>query len=84
MRLFYLYRRKESPLWYVLFMDAQTGQHLKRRSTKTSDKRQAEAIAQDWLANGLPDEDAGDKPQRKMSFCDYLTAFWDFDQSGYF
>jgi hypothetical protein len=65
-------------------MDAQTGQHLQRRSTKTADKRQAEAIAQDWLANGLLDENAGDKPLRKMSFCDYLTAFWDFDQSGYF
>jgi integrase len=84
MRRYYLYRRKQSKAWYVLFVDPETGKHEKRRSTETSDKRQAEAIAQEWLANGLPDDLSAIKTAKKTGFCDYLTDFWDFDTSEYF
>ncbi len=79
MSLYYLSRRSASSSWYVAFRDAKTGQVGTKRSTKTSDKRKAESIAQTWLRDGVP----GLNQKSNISFVDYLDAFWDYDESLY-
>ncbi|AEF82212.1 tyrosine-type recombinase/integrase [Leadbettera azotonutricia] len=85
MRRYYLRRRKPGGNWSAIFMDTDTSQQEKTRTTRTPDEKKADAIAQEWLANGLPDDEPPiSKTARSMSFCDFLTGFWDFDTSEYF
>ena len=83
MRRYYLRQRSKSGNWYAIFMNTVTKKQDFTRCTGTADKKQADSIAQEWLANGTPG-----KPQagidRKTLFCDYLHNFWDFDTSEYF
>jgi integrase len=65
-------------------MDTITKKQDFTRCTGTSDKKQADSIAQEWLVNGVPGKSASSNIDRKISFCDYLHKFWDFDTSEYF
>ncbi|MDR3283671.1 MAG: tyrosine-type recombinase/integrase [Treponema sp.] len=90
MRHFYLTQRKTGGNWYAIFMDKLTGKEYRRLSTNTTNEKQAEAHAMDWLVNGLPEPTkAKSKFQNRISarntvFCEYLTDFWDYDTSEYF
>ncbi len=85
MRLYYLHQRKQGGVWYVTFTDPDSGKLGPRRSTKTTIQRDAEAIAQRWLRNGLPESNRTPLPSpSSRTFCGYLKDFWDFDSSGYF
>ncbi|WP_461252368.1 hypothetical protein, partial [Treponema sp. R8-4-B8] len=50
----------------------------------TNDEKKAHAIAQSWLANGLPENPNKNNIAKTTAFCDYLCGFWDFDTSEYF
>jgi hypothetical protein len=52
---YYLRQRKIGGSIHVIFVDPLTGQQTDR-STGTNDEKKAHAIAQGWLANGLPDK----------------------------
>jgi integrase len=83
MRLFYLHQRKPSNVWHVTFTVPETGKLAARLSTKTTIRREAEVIAQQWLRDGLPESSKNPLPV-SQTFCDYLKEFWDFDHSQYF
>ncbi|MDR1238637.1 MAG: tyrosine-type recombinase/integrase [Treponema sp.] len=65
-------------------MDTVTQKIIKSRTTGTSDRNRANALAQEWLVNGLPDEPTSVKIAKGITFCEYLKQFWDFDTSEYF
>jgi hypothetical protein len=50
---YYLRQRKNGGTFHVIFFDPLTGKQIDR-STGTNDEKRANAVAQDWLANGLP------------------------------
>ena len=80
---YYLRQRKIGGSIHVIFIDPITGQQTDR-TTGTNDEKRAHAIAQSWLANGLPDKPRASTVARTITFCDYLYQFWDFYTSGYF
>jgi len=80
---FYLRQRKSDGSFSVIFIDPITEKRTER-ATGTNDEKKATAIAQGWLANGLPDNPTANKIAKTTSFCDYLYQFWDFDSSEYF
>jgi len=80
---YYLRQRKIGGSIHVIFIDPLTGQQTDR-STGTNDEKKANAIAQGWLANGLPDKPHTSSVAKTTTFCDFLHKFWDFDTSGYF
>jgi len=65
-------------------MDTVTKKITKTHCTGTSDHDRADALAQEWLVNGLPDEPTLLKTAQSITFCDFLKEFWDFDSSEYF
>jgi integrase len=65
-------------------MDAVAQRQIATRSTGTGDQKKAEAIAQEWLANGLPEDQNAVMFAKTTSFCDFLHNFWDFKTSDYF
>nr|AGS52927.1 hypothetical protein [uncultured bacterium contig00019] len=86
MRRYYLRRRSNNGNWTAIIMNANTRKPAFSRSTGTSNKKQADAIAQGWLVNGLPDSNriTKDKNQlRNIAFTDYCRRIWDFDTSEY-
>ena len=80
---YYLRQRKIGGSFHVIFFDPLTGRQIDR-STGTSDEKKANAVAQGWLANGLPDSPQTNNITKKTLFCDYLYQFWDFNTSEYF
>jgi len=70
-------------LFSVIFIDPHTEKHTER-STGTKDEKKANAIAQGWLVNCLPDNPSINKIAKTTSFCDFLYMFWDFETSEYF
>jgi integrase len=84
MRRYYLRQRKKDGNWYAIFMNIVTKKQDFTRSTGTTDKRQADSIAQEWLVNGPPKKPKTSNVARTTVFCDYLIQFWDFDTSDYF
>ena len=80
---FYLRQRKSDGLFSVIFIDPLTEKRTER-ATGTNDEKKANAIAQGWLANGLPENPTVNKIAKTTSFCDYLNQFWDFEKSEYF
>jgi len=86
MRHYYLRQRSKSGKWYATIMNTITRKPELFRCTGTNDKNQAEAIAQDWLINGLPDSNKVSKDTRQlrsMNFFDYLKNFLEYDTSEY-
>lgn len=49
---FILSKRNDSPFFYVRFKNESTGEYLSAKSTKQTDKRQAEKTAWEWFKNG--------------------------------
>lgn len=49
---FSLLKRQDSPFYYVRFKNESTGDYLPAKSTKQTEKRQAEKIAWEWFKNG--------------------------------
>jgi integrase len=84
MRRYYLRQRSENGNWYVIFMNNITKKQDFTRCTGTTDKRQADSIAQEWLVNGPPEKPKTSNIAKTTVFCDYMIQFWDFDTSGYF
>ncbi|MDR2716534.1 MAG: hypothetical protein LBB89_00505 [Treponema sp.] len=80
---YYLRQRVQDGSFHVIFIDPLTGKQTDR-TTETSDEKRANAIAQEWLANGLPEKPRTSNIAKTTSFCDYLNQFWDFETSGYF
>ena len=80
---YYLRQRKIEGSFHVIFFDPLTGKQIDR-TTGTNDEKRANAVAQDWLANGLPDKPPTNIIARKTIFCDFLYQFWDFNTSEYF
>ena len=64
---FYLYRRAQSPFWYVRFRNSLTGSWLPGRSTRQTDRGAAFNTAVDWY-RGTGRESAGQR-----SLLDTLT-----------
>ena len=84
MRLqYYLRQRKQGGSFHAVFVDPITGKQA-NKTTGTSDEKKAAAIAQEWLANGLPGKPRLSNVSKATAFCDYLHQFWDFETSGYF
>ena len=80
---YYLRQRKADGLFSVIIIDPITWKRTER-ATGTNDEKKAHAIAQGWLANGLPESPSVNTIARTTTFCDYLYSFWDFDTSEYF
>ena len=80
---YYLRQRKPGGSIHAIFIDPMTGKQTDR-TTGTNDEKKAHAIAQGWLANGLPDKPSASTVAKTTTFCDFLHQFWDFDTSGYF
>jgi len=80
---FYLETRKPSGIYYYIVRDPVSGKTTAFKSTGTTDEKQAKALALEWWANGVPGKPLAGV-DRKISFCDYLTNFWDFSSSDYF
>ena len=80
---YYLRQRKADGLISIIFIDPITWKRTER-ATGTTDEKKAHAIAQGWLANGLPESPKVNNIARTMTFCDFLCQFWDFDTSEYF
>jgi integrase len=80
---YYFRQRKKGGAIHVIFLDPQTGKQIDR-TTGTNDEKKAHAIAQSWLAEGLPGKPQKNNIAKSTLFCDYLYQFWDFETSGYF
>jgi len=87
MRRYYLRQRSKGGNWYAIFMNIVTKKQDFTRCTGTTDKKQADSIAQEWLVNGPPNIDRQQSDNvhfgRNTIFCDYLRSIWDFDNSEY-
>jgi len=81
---FYLEARKPSGIYYYMVRDPVSRKTLAYKSTGTTDIKQAEAIAMEWWADGIPGKTPNAGVDRKTLFCDYLFQFWDFETSNYF
>ncbi|MBF0186692.1 MAG: site-specific integrase [Magnetococcales bacterium] len=66
------YQRKNSPIWYASFTDA-TGRRV-RRSTGTTDRKEAEAIEAKWKADAFRKRHWNEEPQR--SFDELLILYF--------
>jgi hypothetical protein len=84
MRLYYLRQRNPGDNFQFILMDQVARKQIATRSTGTSDEKKAEAIAHEWLLNGLPESPRSARIARTTTFCDYLYQFWNFDASEYF
>jgi integrase len=80
---YYLRQRKNGGSFHVIFVDPITGKQTDRTSG-TNDEKRANAIAQGWLSNGVPDKPKVNNVAKQMLFCDYPHQFWDFVTSDYF
>ena len=80
---YYFRQRKKGGAIHVIFLDPQTGKQIDR-TTGTNDEKKAHAIAQSWLAEGLPGKPQKNNIAKSTLFCDYLYQFWNFETSGYF
>ena len=80
---YYLRQRKADGLFSAIFIDPLTNKRTER-VTGTNDEKKAHAIAQGFLANGLPESPSVNTIARTTTFCDFLYGFWDFDTSEYF
>jgi len=80
---YYLRQRVHGGIFHVIFIDQLTGKQTDR-TTGTNDEKRANAIAQEWIANGLPEKPRTSTIAKTITFCDYLFQFWDFDTSMYF
>ncbi|MDR0313054.1 MAG: site-specific integrase [Treponema sp.] len=80
---YYLRQRKNGGSFHIVFVDPITGKQT-HRTTETNDEKKANAIAQGWLLNGLPDKPKANNIAKQTAFCDYLHQFWDFETSEYF
>jgi len=77
------YLRLRHGIYHVLFTDQLTSKQIDR-TTGTSDEKRANAIAQEWIVNGLPEKPRTSTIAKTTTFCDYLVQFWDFEKSMYF
>ena len=80
---YYLEARKPSGIYYYVVRDPVSRKTTAFKSTGTTDEKQAKAIALEWWVNGVPGKRFSGV-DRVISFCDYLTNFWDFASSEYF
>jgi len=80
---YYLRQRVHGGIFHVIFIDQLTGKQTDR-TTGTNDEKMANALAQEWLANGLPEKPRTSNFSKTITFCDYLVQFWDFNSSDYF
>ena len=60
-----IYKRNSSPKWWVTWNDQDGKRH--RRSSGTSDKKLAEALAANWVKEGFLEEHFGKKPEVPFS-----------------
>jgi hypothetical protein len=68
---YYLRQRKNDGCFHVIFVDPATGKQTDRTSG-TNDEKKANAIAQGWLSNGVPDKPKVNNVAKQTLFCDYL------------
>jgi len=80
---YYLRQRVKDGSFHAVFVDPLTGKQTDR-TTGSNDEKKANAIAQEWLAKGLPEKPKTSITTKKTGFCDYLIQFWDFEKSDYF
>jgi hypothetical protein len=66
-----LYKRKDSSLWWVSWVD-QNGKRY-RRSSGTNNRKLAEALASKWVQDNFLDEYFGKKPE--LPFSDALLRY---------
>lgn len=81
---FYLVARKPTGIYYYVVHDPVSRRNLAYKSTGTTDIKQAESLAMEWWADGIPGKTPSAGVDRKTLFCDYLFQFWDFKTSNYF
>jgi len=80
---YYLRQRANGGIYHVIFVDPISNKQIDR-TTGTNDEKKANAIAQEWIANGLPEKPRTSTIAKTTTFCDYLVQFWDFEKSMYF
>jgi integrase len=80
---FYLRQRVINGNFHAIFVDELSGKQIDK-TTGTNDEKRANAIAQEWLTNGLPEKPCTSNMSKTTLFCDYLVQFWDFEKSDYF
>lgn len=62
MRRYSLFKRKNSPYYYVQLRNPQTGKYLPPKSTGETEESEALLIIADWLKNGMPDGESRKEP----------------------
>lgn len=55
MRRYSLFKRKNSPFFYVQIRNPETGKYLPPRSTGEKEESEALIVVADWLKNGIPE-----------------------------
>jgi len=80
---YYLRQRVRGGSFHVIFIDPLTDKQTDR-TAGTNDEKKANAIAQEWLAKGIPEKPKTSNVAKTTVFCDYLFQFWDFKTSDYF
>jgi integrase len=81
---YYLEPRGKKGIFHAIFEDQETGRPF-TRTTGTNNERDANTIAQQWLANGFPDNPRlSSGIDRKMTFCDFALKIWTFGESDYY
>ena len=53
---------KRGAIWYAQIFNEATGKYLPGKPTGEGDKRSAEHVAEDWIANGIPDKNGTRRP----------------------
>ena len=56
---FYIEARKPSGIYYYIIRDPVSRKTVAYKSTKTTDRKQAEAVGMEWWTNGLPGKSRG-------------------------
>ena len=80
---YYVEPRKPNGIYYYIVRDPISRKTTAYKSTRTTDEKQAKALALDWWTNGIPGKPLAGI-DRKSLLCEYLTNFWNFSSSQYF
>jgi hypothetical protein len=78
---YYLEARGKKGIYHAIFEDPETGKPF-TRTTKTNNEREAHAVAQKWLANGVPNDTRLSCSDRKMTLCDFAIKVWTCGKSS--
>ncbi len=73
MRRYSLFKRQNSPFFYVQLRNPQTGKYLPPKSTGKTEESEALLVVADWLKNGIPDRE-GRKETRDLYTVDTILS----------